>query len=117
MTNSFMSNKYAAAIIIDNTKMSTKLYSNFPNNTELEFTCNRSSNAVPLSSSATNVLDSPDIALKKITIHNVPERISMAGDSFPMENNIMERVVTTNISNAFKAYRVRNSETNSFIKT
>ncbi len=43
------------------------------------------------------------MALKKMTIHNVPDNTSIDGDSEPIENRIMESVVTTNISNAFRA--------------
>jgi hypothetical protein len=87
------------------------LYNNLPRYTFAAFVNSRNVSEVPRSSSVTNVLDNPDIALKNITIHNIPHNISYGIVLSPREKTTIDNVVTTNIINAFNAYRVLNSET------
>jgi hypothetical protein len=71
---------------------------------------------VPLSSSLTNVLESPDIAEKKITTQSNPESNVPPRDSPAVENKITEIVTTTNINKALSAYLVLSSDFKSFKK-
>jgi len=72
---------------------------------------------VPRSSSLTNVLESPDIAEKNITIHRIPA--SRLGETLSpaMEKRTIESVTTTNITRALSAYLVFSSDCKSFVKT
>ena len=77
--------------------------------------CKRS--VVPRSSSLTKVLESPDMLEKKIKIHNTPAKTSDDDVSAAIANNVIAMDVTTNITNAFNAYRVRISDETSFKKS
>jgi hypothetical protein len=64
---------------------------------------------VCFSSSRTNIWDKPDIAEKKIIIHNNADFISALAVNVPMENETATRVTSANKKIAFNEYRVLNS--------
>src|SRR5579862_7065324 len=94
----------------------TRLTISLPKYTVIGSAINRSVITVPRSSSETNARDKPDIDEKNMTTQRIPESISGETDSLPIANKIMETAVTTNITSALIAYRVRNSDRRSLRK-
>jgi hypothetical protein len=80
-----------------NESVSIKLKNNLPRKIDTGGQFNFKDADVSFSSSFINILASPLIAEKKITIHNNPDNISFSTFSSPSENLIIEIVTTTNI--------------------
>lgn len=89
------------AKFIRNTKI--KLNINFPEKTVEGEASNCRVKVVPLSSSETNALDSPDIAEKNITTQSKPPVKCREIVSCPIENKMTLMVTKMNIASAFIA--------------
>jgi len=114
ITNSSKSNEYKKVMIIFIAKTKIKLKSSLPVKIVEGAAISWSVKDVPLSSSETNALDKPDMAVKNITTQNNPP--VKAGEilSFPIENKITLNATRINIARELTAYLVRNSELKSF---
>ena len=84
-------------------KIKTRLNRSLPRRIEVGCAISESINVVPLSSSETNVRESPDIAEKKTTTQNIPAKIFSGAFSFPIEKRIILIATMMNIINAFSA--------------
>lgn len=95
-------------------KTNSRLKISLPLNIVAGFAINCKVNVVPRSSSETNARERPDIAEKKITTQSRPPDKCADVFSSPIENIITLNVTKINIASALIAYRVRNSDCQSF---
>jgi len=103
ITNSSNNAEYNNAITMFIRKTSIKLNNNLPVKTVEGDAINCKVSDVPLSSSATNALASPDIAEKKITTQNNPP-VKLSGIfSLPIEKSITLIATTINIARELTA--------------
>jgi hypothetical protein len=84
-------------------KIKARLNKSFPRKIEVGCAINERIRVVPLSSSETNVRESPDIAEKKTTTQSIPAKIFVGAFSLPMENRIILIATIMNIIRAFSA--------------
>lgn len=103
MMNSENSAEYSNVITMFIMKTRIKLNNSLPVKTVVGDATSRKVNVVPRSSSLTNALESPDIAVKKTTTQNKPPVNSGDIFSFPIENKITLIATIMNIASEFIA--------------